>query len=61
MTNPMATSQYAHALYRAHGDKAEAEVARRERQASEAGNTDEAQSWRKVRASIRQLRGANQK
>ena len=60
MINPMATSQYAHALYRAHGDKAEAEVARRERAASAEGKTGEAQNWRKIRASIRQIRGANQ-
>ncbi|WP_299608284.1 hypothetical protein [uncultured Tateyamaria sp.] len=61
MTQPMATSQHAHALYRAHGDKAEAEVAQRERMAVEAGKTEEAQDWRRIRASIRQIRGANQK
>ena len=60
MINPMATSQYAHALYRAHGNKAEAEAAQRERAASQAGKTGEAQNWRKIRASIRQIRGANQ-
>ncbi|WP_299547794.1 hypothetical protein [uncultured Tateyamaria sp.] len=61
MTQPLATSQYAHALYRAHGDKAEAEVAQRERIAIEAGKMNEAQDWRKVRASLRLIRGANQK
>ena len=60
MMQPMATSRHAHALYRAHGDKAEADVARRERLALEAGKPSEAEDWRKVRASIRQLRGANQ-
>lgn len=60
MTQPMATSRHAHALYRAHGDKAEAEVAQRERVATAAGKRSEAQDWRKVRATIRQIRGANQ-
>lgn len=60
MTHTMATSQHAHALYRAHGDKAEAEVAQRERIATDAGKLAEAEDWRKIRASIRQIRGANQ-
>ncbi len=61
MTKPMATSEYAQALYRAHGNKAEVEVAQRERRAVEAGKTAEAMDWRRIRASIRQIRGANQK
>ena len=60
MTQAMAISQHAHALYRAHGDKAEAEAAQRERAADAAGKRQEARDWRKIRASIRQIRGANQ-
>ena len=50
-------SQLAHALYRAHGDKAEAEAAAKAR---DAGATEEAEDWQAVRAAIRQLRGANE-
>lgn len=61
MTETMATSQQAFALYRAHGDKAEAEVAQRARAAEDAGRLSEAEDWRRIRASIRMIRGANQK
>ena len=60
MTDMMTVSQHAHALYRAHGDKAEPEAAKRERQAAKEGRTAEAEDWRRIRASIRQIRGANQ-
>ena len=60
MMQPVAISQHAQALYRTHGDKAEAEAAQRERDASDAGKQGVAADWRKIRASIRQLRGANQ-
>lgn len=53
-------TELAQALYRAHGDKAEAEAAQRERQSRDAGNEDEAEQWRSIRGSIRQFRGANQ-
>ena len=60
MTQPLATSQYAHALYRAHGDKAEAEVAQRERIAIEAGklatfNQKETMSSREIQTAVRLL------
>ncbi|MGP6087823.1 hypothetical protein [Antarctobacter jejuensis] len=54
------TKEIAHALYRAHGGKAEAEAAQRERKSRDEGNDQEAESWRAIRSSIRQLRGANQ-
>ena len=60
MTQPMATVQHARALYRAHGDKAEAQAAQNARAAAEAGNRAEAEDWRRIRATIRQLRGAHQ-
>ena len=53
-------SEYAHALHQAHGDKAEMEAAQREREHEEAGDTEQAATWRAVRAAIRQLRGAGQ-
>lgn len=53
-------NEMAHALYRAHGDKAELEAAQREQQFSSDGDEDQASYWRMIRASIRQLRGANQ-
>jgi len=46
--------QHAHALYRARGDKAEAEAAQR---ASAATNPAEAESWQKIRFKIKELRG----
>jgi len=60
MTQPMATVQHAHALYRAHGDKAEAHAAQQARAAADAGKKVQADDWQKVRAAIRQIRGANQ-
>ena len=53
-------TQHAHALFRSHGHRAEAEAAQRERAAAEKGKTALAEDWRRIRASIRQLRGANQ-
>lgn len=46
--------QQAHALYRAHGDKAEAEAAQKARIAT---NPAEAETWRKIRMHIKELRG----
>ncbi|NNE53745.1 MAG: hypothetical protein HKN30_15240 [Sulfitobacter sp.] len=54
------TNEIAHALYRAHGSKAELEAAQRERACKDAGNGAEAANWRAIRESIRQVRGANQ-
>ena len=53
-------SEYAHALYRARGDKAEAEAAQKAKQYEEAGDTVEAETWRKIRKAISQLRGPRQ-
>ncbi|WP_409197309.1 hypothetical protein [Jannaschia sp. W003] len=51
---------YAHALYHAHGDVAEAEAAQKARRFAEAGRANEAEDWRAVRIAIRQMRGALQ-
>lgn len=53
-------NEYARTLYNAHGDKAEYEAAQRQKQHEEAGETDEAETWRSVRAAIRQMRGPGQ-
>ncbi|MBO6602802.1 MULTISPECIES: hypothetical protein [Paracoccaceae] len=49
--------RYARALYRAHGDRAEAEAAQRVRVETDAGNTAEAETWRRIRRSIHEMRG----
>ncbi len=54
------TAQYARSLYSAHGDRAEAEVAKKMRESEAAGNRQEAQNWQAVRQTIRQIRGPNQ-
>ena len=51
------TAQYARALYSAHGDRAEAEAAQKMRECEAAGNTQQAQDWKAVRRTIRQIRG----
>lgn len=49
--------QYARSLYDAHGDKAEAEAAQKAAAAREAGNSDDAATWEKIRHRIKELRG----
>lgn len=49
--------QYAHALYDAHGDKAEAEAAHKAADAREAGKSEDAGKWDKIRLHIKELRG----
>jgi hypothetical protein len=56
----MKATEIAHALYRTHGDKAEAEAAQRQKRCEAAGDETEAANWRAIRGSIRRLRGANQ-
>jgi hypothetical protein len=49
--------QYAHALYDAHGDKAEAEAAQKAVAAKAEGNAEDAAKWDKIRAHIKEIRG----
>ncbi len=49
--------QHAHALYEAHGDKAEAEAAQKASSEAAAGHAEEAEKWEKIRAHIQELRG----
>ncbi|UWQ29834.1 hypothetical protein [Leisingera sp. M523] len=53
-------TEYARALYSAHGDKAELEAAQKMRACEDAGKDGEAADWKAVRQAIRALRGPNQ-
>jgi hypothetical protein len=53
-------SEYARALYEAHGDKAEAEAAQKAKHHEDAGEAKEAEDWRAIRAAIRDIRGAHE-
>ena len=53
-------TEYARALYEAHGDKAEAEAAQKARQHEDAGETEEAKTWRAIRKAIGEMRGAHE-
>ncbi len=54
------TAQYARALYTAHGDRAEAEAAKKMRECKAAGRAQQARDWQAVRRTISQIRGPNQ-
>lgn len=53
-------TEYARALYEAHGDKAEAEAAKKAKEYEDAGEEGNAADWNAIRAAIRVIRGANQ-
>ncbi len=53
---PMNAAQQANALYRAHGAAAEAEVARKIRACTQAGQADQAEDWRQIRTALRERR-----
>lgn len=53
-------TQYARALFEAHGDKAEAEAARKAATLEAEGDTTEAETWRAVQRAIREIRGAHE-
>ncbi len=50
-------TQYARALYHAHGDRAEYEATRRMNAADQSGRSKRAEDWRRIRMTIRELRG----
>lgn len=54
------TAGYAKALLSAHGPRAEAEAARKLREAERSGRRTEAEDWRKIRRVIHQRRGPHQ-
>jgi hypothetical protein len=51
--------EYAHRLYTAHGDRAEYEAAQKAKECADKGDSVQAENWRRIRATIRQLRGPN--
>lgn len=53
----LAIQDHARRLYEAHGDKAEFEAAQKARAFEEKGDGAQAETWRKVREAIHQLRG----
>ena len=53
-------SEYAGALYRARGGKAEAEASEKFRQCEQQGKLDEARDWNAIRRAIRAMRGPNE-
>ncbi|MGR3494791.1 hypothetical protein [Citreimonas sp.] len=57
MLSPVKVSEYAHALYRSLGPRAEAEAARRARNSEQSGQEQDAAEWRRIQQSITQMRG----
>lgn len=53
-------TEYARSLYDAHGNKAEAEAARKARELEDAGNQEEAETWRAIRRAIAEIRGPHE-
>ncbi|MBK5934919.1 hypothetical protein C8N32_103164 [Rhodovulum imhoffii] len=53
-------TEYARALYDAHGDKAEAEAARKARQFEDSGDTAQSEQWRGIQAAIKMMRAPSQ-
>ena len=53
-------TEYARALYTAHGGKAEAEAAQKARAEEEAGNAEEAAKWAQIRLAIKEMRGPHE-
>jgi hypothetical protein len=49
---------YARRLLDAHGDKAEAEAAQKVREFEQQKNTDQQETWQKIRAAITELRAS---
>ncbi len=52
--------EYAWQLMQSFGEKAEVEASRREREAQTAGRADEVENWERIRAAIREHRGAHE-
>ncbi|NNE86781.1 MAG: hypothetical protein HKN27_01790 [Silicimonas sp.] len=51
-------TEYARALYAAHGDKAEAEAAQKAKGFESRGDVASAETWRAIRRAIKEFRGA---
>ncbi len=53
----MEIQEHARKLRDAHGDKAAAEAAQRAKAFEQQGNTQEAQTWRRIEAALHQMQG----
>jgi hypothetical protein len=51
---------YARQLFEAHGAKAVAEAAQKARALEEQGDSDEAKTWRRIEAALKEMRGPHQ-
>lgn len=60
MMDALRTSEYARALFAAHGDRAEAEAAQKMRECEVAGRPDEAEDWKRIRLAVSGMRGPHQ-
>lgn len=60
MMDAIRTTEYARALFSAHGGRAQAEAARRMRESADAGRGDEAEDWKKIRLAVSEMRGPRQ-
>ncbi len=52
---------YARQLLEAHGNKAVAEAARKASTSEKEGNTEDAETWRRIEAALKLMRGPHQK
>lgn len=52
--------EYARSLFEAHGDKAEAEAAQKASALEAEGEVEQADTWRKVQAAIKEMRAPHQ-
>jgi hypothetical protein len=53
-------TDFARQLYQAHGPKAVAEAAQKARALEEQGKADEAKSWRRIEAALKEMLGPHQ-
>lgn len=49
--------EHARKLYQAHGEKAVVEAAQRAKSLEETGSADDARTWRRIEAALKQMRG----
>lgn len=49
--------EHARKLYQAHGDKAVLEAAQKAKSLEETGSADDARTWRRIEAALKQMRG----
>ncbi len=56
----MEIQDYARQLFKAHGDKAIAEAAQKARSFEDKGNVEEAKTWRRVEAVLKEMNGAKE-